>query len=103
MKYTRSYLAATAMVLMGLLFLSVGIHDSVMPEDSAIVWVCSIDGNGTCGPNTPPILIEPSNLFLGWDLVGHEYFGTPLTPTYDTEYCTFDFQSNEYCLAATDN
>lgn len=47
-----------------LVILTAGIHDTMYPtEDSRIVWLCGIHGDRTCGPNTPPILIDPGKLF----------------------------------------
>lgn len=57
-------LAIALAILTGITLSAVGIHDAKYPaEDSRVIWLCGIHGNGTCGPNTPPILIDAGNLF----------------------------------------
>lgn len=52
-----------AIIVVGWLLMVVGFHDAVYPqEDSRIVWVCGVSGNGECGPDTPAVQVDLSKL-----------------------------------------
>lgn len=34
-----------------------GWHITTCEEDSCVIFVCSVQGNRVCGPDTPPIII----------------------------------------------
>lgn len=36
-------------------------HMATCAEDSCIVWVCELQGDMQCGPNTPPVIVEWPN------------------------------------------
>jgi hypothetical protein len=44
-----------ALVIVGM------IHVLNMPEDSAPIWICSVMGDGQCGPDAAPIYIKGIN------------------------------------------
>lgn len=67
--------AAGALIALGALILAVAVHDNAMSEDLTTLWVCSLSGNGICGPDTPAIQAEPINFLYGWDHVYHYYLG----------------------------
>lgn len=42
------------------------VHDTVhATEDSRIVWLCGIHGDGTCAPQSSPVIVRPDRL-LWW-------------------------------------
>lgn len=49
----------------GVLLCVIAAHDYHKPEDSRVVWICSMQGNKLCGPDTPAILVDPKQL-LHW-------------------------------------
>lgn len=51
----RAYLAVAALLLAAGLA-AVGGHMATCEEDSCRIWVCSIQGNGICGPDQPAIM-----------------------------------------------
>lgn len=56
-------------IALGGLMITIGVHDEPQPEDGTTIWICSISGDGECGPNTPPIQVAPANILYNWDLV----------------------------------
>lgn len=42
------------------------VHDTTYTtEDSRVVWLCGIHGDGNCGPGTSPVIVRPERL-LWW-------------------------------------
>lgn len=42
------------------------VHDVTYPgEDSRVVWLCGIHGDGNCGPHAAPVIVRPDRL-LWW-------------------------------------
>lgn len=48
---------AALMAILALVIAVFSVHLATCDEDSCVVWVCSVMGNGECGPDTPAILI----------------------------------------------
>lgn len=62
----RKPLMWTVIAAIVALGLSIVIHDARYPtEDSRVVWICSIHGNGQCGPSSSTVDIDMSKL-LDW-------------------------------------
>lgn len=40
-------------------------HDTGRGEDGRVIWICSVHGDGWCGPGADPVIIRPDRL-LEW-------------------------------------
>lgn len=64
----RNLLAGIAGFLLAAasLVTAVEVHDHDQTDSTSVIWICASEGNKTCGPNTPHVLIAPDNFFRNW-------------------------------------